>query len=124
LCHLPALAATRLQQELELQQHSLQLLSERMAGSECHQLAQSLADTEAAVKEAQEQAAAATDKKKEMITLAKVRLQRSQPSGSYDAQISAPVQLWPTQTVAVTGRGLHMVQGAAAATHSNNPSSH
>jgi hypothetical protein len=64
----------RLQQELELQQHSLQLLSERMAGSEGHQLAQALAETEAALQEAQAQTAAAADKKKEMVALAKVRL--------------------------------------------------
>lgn len=63
----------RLQQELELQQHSLQLLSERMAGSEGHQLAEALAATEAALQEAQEQAAAAAQKKKEMVALAKVR---------------------------------------------------
>jgi hypothetical protein len=87
LFHSPVPAATRLQQELELQQHSLQLLSERMAGSEGHQLAQALADTEAALKEAQEQAAAAADKKKEMVTLAKVRLQSSQPAARCDAQI-------------------------------------
>jgi hypothetical protein len=62
----------RLQQELELQQHSLQLLSERMAGSEGHQLAQALAETEAALQDAQAQAAAAADKKKEMVALAKV----------------------------------------------------
>lgn len=62
----------RLQQELELQQHSLQLLSERMAGSEGHQLAQALAETEAALQEAQAEAAAAADKKKEMVALAKV----------------------------------------------------
>lgn len=64
----------RLQQELELQQHSLSLLSERMAGSEGHQLAQGLADTQAALQEAQAAAAAAAEKKKEMVALAKVRV--------------------------------------------------
>lgn len=65
-------AAPRLQQELELHHHSLQLLGERMAGSEGHQLAQALADTEGELKAAHEQAAAAADKKKEMVALAKV----------------------------------------------------
>jgi hypothetical protein len=44
-----------------------------MAGSEGHQLAQALAETEAALKEAQADAAAAADKKKEMVALAKVQ---------------------------------------------------
>ena len=62
----------RLQQELELQQHSLQLLQERVAGSEGHQLAEALAATEAALAAAQEEAAAAAQKKKDMAALAKV----------------------------------------------------
>lgn len=72
LCAKTFCCSHRLQQELELQQHSLQLLGERMAGSEGHQLAQALADTEGELKAAQEQAAAAADKKKEMVALAKV----------------------------------------------------
>lgn len=44
-----------------------------MAGSEGHQLAQALAETEAALQEAQADAAAAADKKKEMVALAKVQ---------------------------------------------------
>lgn len=64
----------RLQQELELQQHSLQLLTERMAGSEGHQLAAALAATEEQLQEAKQQATAAADKKKEMVELAKVGL--------------------------------------------------
>jgi hypothetical protein len=64
--------ACRLQQELELQQHSLQLLQGRMQGSEGHQLAEALAATEAQLAAAQQEAGAAEEKKKEMVALAKV----------------------------------------------------
>lgn len=63
---------SRLQQELELQQHNLELLQGRMQGSECHQLAEALAATEAQLAAAQGEAAAAADKKKDMVALAKV----------------------------------------------------
>eukprot|EP00878_Enallax_costatus_P012275 GHUV01012822.1.p1 GENE.GHUV01012822.1~~GHUV01012822.1.p1 ORF type:complete len:987 (+),score=463.32 GHUV01012822.1:251-3211(+) len=61
----------KLQQELELQQHNLELLQGRMQGSECHQLAEALAATEAQLAAAQQEAAAAAGKKKEMVELAK-----------------------------------------------------
>lgn len=64
----------RLQQELELQQHNLELLQSRMQGSECHQLAEALAATEAQLAAAQAEAAAAAEKKKEMVALAKVHI--------------------------------------------------
>lgn len=62
----------RLQQELELQQHSLQLLQGRLEGSEGHQLAAALAATEEQLAAAQQEAGAAAEKKKEMVALAKV----------------------------------------------------
>jgi hypothetical protein len=70
--HLHTCHPCRLQQELELQQHSLQLLQGRMQGSEGHQLAEALAATEAALAAAQQEAGAAAEKKKEMVALAKV----------------------------------------------------
>uniref|UniRef100_A0A383VT73 Structural maintenance of chromosomes protein n=1 Tax=Tetradesmus obliquus TaxID=3088 RepID=A0A383VT73_TETOB len=65
----------KLQQELELQQHSLQLLQGRLEGSEGHQLAAALAATEEQLAAAQQEAGAAAEKKKEMVALAK-RLER------------------------------------------------
>lgn len=63
-----------LQQDLELQQHNLELLQNRMHGSESHQLAEALTATEAQLAAAQEEAAAAAQKKREMVELAKVDL--------------------------------------------------
>ena len=57
---------------MELQQHSLNLLQERIAGSESHQLAEALAATEAAVAAATEEAQGAQQRKKELQAQAKV----------------------------------------------------
>ena len=62
----------RLQQELEVKQHSLRLLQERIAGSESAQLADALAATQAELDEAKAAAAAAQQKKQEMHKAAQV----------------------------------------------------
>jgi hypothetical protein len=71
----------RLQQELELQQHSLELLTARVQGSEGAQLAEAVAATEAALKAAEEEAAAAAGKKRDMVALAKVGQAEGEGSG-------------------------------------------
>ncbi len=67
-----ALAPCRLQQQLELKQHSLALLRERIAGSESAQLADALAASEAEEAEARAAAEAERAKKAELAALAKV----------------------------------------------------
>ena len=62
----------RLSQELELKQHSLKLLEERMQGSEAAQLSAAVTATQAELDEAQAAVAAAQERKKEMATAAKV----------------------------------------------------
>lgn len=68
----PFLLCCRLSQELELKQHSLKLLEERMAGSEAAQLAEAVAATQQELEEATAAVAAAQEKKKEMVAAAKV----------------------------------------------------
>lgn len=63
----------RLQNELELQRHSLALLQERVAGSESSQLAEALAATEAEAEAARAAKEAAAAKKAEAAEAAKVR---------------------------------------------------
>jgi hypothetical protein len=62
----------RLQNELELQRHSLQLLQDRIAGSESSQLAEALAATEAEAEAARGAKEGAAVKRKEMAEMAKV----------------------------------------------------
>ena len=62
----------RLSQELELKRHSLELLEQRMAGSEASQLAAGLAASEAELADALAAAAAALLNKQELGTKAKV----------------------------------------------------
>ncbi|KAI8462562.1 MAG: structural maintenance of chromosomes protein 2 [Monoraphidium minutum] len=61
----------KLQQELELQRHSLSLLQDRIAGSESSQLAESLTATEAEAEAARGAKEAAAAKRAEMAALAK-----------------------------------------------------
>ncbi|PRW61562.1 structural maintenance of chromosomes 2-1 isoform A [Chlorella sorokiniana] len=61
----------KLSQELELKQHSLKLLEERMQGSEAHQLSEAVAASERELGEAQAAVAAAQQKKAEMVAAAK-----------------------------------------------------
>jgi hypothetical protein len=62
----------RLQQELDLNQRSLELLEERMKSSEAAQLAAALEATETEAAQAAEALEAAKQKQKEMRELAKV----------------------------------------------------
>lgn len=71
------LSDCRLSQELELKQHSLKLLEERMQGSEVHQLSEAVAGSERELQEAQQALAAAHEKKKEMVVAAKVGPRRA-----------------------------------------------
>lgn len=66
-------AGCRLSHELELKQHSLKLLEERMQGSEVHQLSEAVAGSELELQEAQEALAAAQKKQQDMLAAAKVR---------------------------------------------------
>ena len=59
-------------QELELQQHALSLMRERVAGSQSAQLAAAVAALEAKLAAAQEAAVAARERKAEMAAIAKV----------------------------------------------------
>jgi len=61
----------KLKQELELKQHSLELLRERIAGSESAQLAQAVAELEGQVQEAQAAAEAAREQKAAMVAEAR-----------------------------------------------------
>lgn len=62
----------RLSQELELKQHALALLKERMAGSESAQLADTVATLEAELAGEEEAAKKAKEAKESMVTSAKV----------------------------------------------------
>lgn len=62
----------RLTQELELKQHALALLQERIAGSESAQLAEAVAALEADLAAAKAAAAAAKERKAQMAASAKV----------------------------------------------------
>lgn len=61
----------KLQSELELKQHSLQLLQERIAGSEVAQLGEAVAAQEAQLGEANAAAESAREKKGAMVEEAK-----------------------------------------------------
>lgn len=77
----PACPSCRLSQDLELKEHSLRLLQERMQGSEAHQLAEAAATAERELGEAQAAVVAAQDKKKEMVAAAKVGRDAASLSG-------------------------------------------
>lgn len=62
----------RLQQEVEVKQHSLALLQQRIAGSQSAQLAQAVAASEAELQEASQAAAAAQQKRADMVKAAQV----------------------------------------------------
>lgn len=63
---------SRLSQQLELRQHSLRLMEERVAGSEAAQLLEAVASCERQLAEAQAAVGAAQEKKKAMVAAAKV----------------------------------------------------
>ena len=63
----------RLSQELELKQHALALLKERMAGSESAQLAEAVATLEAELASEEEAARKAKEAKESLVATAKVR---------------------------------------------------
>lgn len=65
-------ASCRLKQELELKQHALSLLEERIAGSESASLAAAAAATQAELDEATQAAAAARQRQADLATQAKV----------------------------------------------------
>ena len=67
------LMACRLCQELELKQHALALLKERMAGSESAQLADTVAALETELAGEEEAAKTAKETKESMVATAKVR---------------------------------------------------
>ena len=69
----PCLVTCRLSQELELKQHALALLKERMAGSESAQLADTVATLEAELAGEEEAAKTAKEAKESMVATAKVR---------------------------------------------------
>lgn len=62
----------RLKQEVEVKQHSLKLLQQRISGSESAQLAEAVAATQAELDQAKAAAEAAKQKKADMIKIAKV----------------------------------------------------
>ena len=64
--------ARRISQELELKQHALALLKERMAGSESAQLAEAVAMLEAELAGEEEAARSAKEAKESLVTTAKV----------------------------------------------------
>lgn len=68
----PCVAIARLKQEVEVKQHSLRLLQERISGSESAQLADAVAATQAELEQAKLAAEAAKQKKADMIKTAKV----------------------------------------------------
>ena len=72
----PACPSGRLSNQLELAQHQLALLEERLQGSEAHQLAAAVASTEQEVAAAQQAVLDAQERKKQMTAAAKVGRQR------------------------------------------------
>ena len=85
---LPCLSA-RLKQELDVKQHRLGLLRQRIAGSESAQLAEAVKASEQELAEAKEAAAAAQQKRKDMVKAAKV----CQNDGSSCWQHTGPAQV-------------------------------
>ncbi len=61
----------KLSKQLDLKQHALELLQKRFEGSELHQLTTAVATSEAELQEAQDAAAAAKQKKQDMVAEAK-----------------------------------------------------
>ena len=68
---MPSLSA-RLKQELDVKEHGLGLLRQRIAGSESAQLAEAVKASEQELAEAKEAAAAAQQKRKDMVKAAEV----------------------------------------------------
>lgn len=68
---LRSISHCRLSKQLDLKQHSLDLLQKRFEGSELHQLTTAVTTTEAELKEAQEAAAGAKQKKQDLVREAK-----------------------------------------------------
>jgi hypothetical protein len=66
------LSCDRLSQELELREHSLSLLQERLQGSEAHKLAEAVAAVEAELADATAAVAGAAEKKSAMVVAAQV----------------------------------------------------
>ncbi len=64
--------SARLKQELDVKQHGLGLLRQRIAGSESAQLAEAVKASEQELAEAKEAAAAAQQKRKDMVKAAEV----------------------------------------------------
>ena len=62
----------RSKQEVEVKQHSLKLLQQRISGSESAQMAEAVAATQAELQQAKAAAEAAKQKKADMIKAAKV----------------------------------------------------
>ena len=62
----------RLKQEVEVKQHSLKLLRQRVSGSESAQMAEAVAATQAELQQAKAAVEAAKQKKADMIKTAKV----------------------------------------------------
>ena len=62
----------QLKQEVEVKQHSLKLLQQRISGSQSAQMAEAVAATQAELEQAQAAAQAAKQKKADMIKTAKV----------------------------------------------------
>ena len=73
LLTLQSCSACRLKQEVEVKQHSLSLLQQRIAGSQPAQLAQAVATTQQELEEAKQAALDAQQKKADMVKAAKVR---------------------------------------------------
>lgn len=95
-----ARTSRRLSQELELKQHALKLLQERVQGSESAQLAERVTATEKLLQEANEAAATAKGNKEAMIATAKARA--SQLEGHKGMSISHTA----SGTEAINSKGL------------------
>ena len=74
--------SARLKQELDVKQHGLGLLRQRIAGSESAQLAEAVKASEQELVEAKEAAAAAQQKRKDMVDAAKVCPMMLQAAGN------------------------------------------
>ena len=106
---MPSLFA-RLQQELDVKQHGLGLLRQRIAGSESAQLAEAVKASEQELAEAKEAAAAAQQKRKDMVKAAKVRQLMLQAAGNMLGLLMYEQALLP-----VAG-GMHAHTGVPAST--------
>jgi len=67
-------ANDRLKQELEVKQHSLRLLQQRISSSESAQMADAMAATQEELEQAKQAAHTAQQRKADMVTAAKVSL--------------------------------------------------